>query len=435
MAQNEPKPGRPAQGGTQTAAATAIRPTTGSSDAVDRDRVKAQMRRWQDRVLDLTKSNPLIGLNRSRVAKLAVVDPSGDDLFNAFVVEEKQLSLPLVRKRKPQAEQPSLEFAQEDQEFTIEPGDLEFEAKPLDLMRRLRRIHDNARTTLEERGVTTLYMTFGTLSWKDEVMGESVSPLWMVPCEFESKGPDAPLRLCVADEDAQINPALEYYLRERHKIPLPEMPEEPGPSSLAQFLQEVRSLTVEQQWTVNCDIWFSTFSFESLVIYRDLRALVEAAVANPVIAALARASSSSGQSEALPHGLDSLPTPSTVPIPVLSTDSSQLEALALSSLGRHVVVHGPPGTGKSQTITNLIADALSRNKRCCLSAPRWLRLTLSMIGSKNSGCSASVWKRTALNPGNIKSLTSFAGLWRRSRRTIVVPWNENCRRCCGFATT
>jgi hypothetical protein len=34
-----------------------------------RDRVKAQIRRWQDRVLDLTKSNPLIGLNRSRVAQ------------------------------------------------------------------------------------------------------------------------------------------------------------------------------------------------------------------------------------------------------------------------------------------------------------------------------------------------------------------------------
>ena len=61
----------------------------------------------------------------------------------------------------------------------------------------------------------------------DDVLGESVSPIWMVPWEFESKGPDAPLRLRVADEEAQLNPALEYYLRERHKIELPEIPEEP----------------------------------------------------------------------------------------------------------------------------------------------------------------------------------------------------------------
>src|ERR1019366_2458650 len=110
---------------------------------------------------------------------------------------------------------------------SIESGDVTFDAKPVDIMRRLRRIHDNARTTLEERGVTTLYLTFGTLSWKDDLLGESVSPLWMVPCEFESKGPDAPLRLSLADEESQVNPALEYYLRERHKITLPELPDEP----------------------------------------------------------------------------------------------------------------------------------------------------------------------------------------------------------------
>jgi hypothetical protein len=99
------------------------------------------------------------------------------------------------------------------------------------------------------------------------------------------------------------------------------------------------------------------------VICRDLRALVDAAADHPVIAALSGASRSIGKSESLPHHLDSLPTPTTVPIPVLPTDSSQLAALTLSSLGHNVVVHGPPATGKSQTIANLIADALARSKK------------------------------------------------------------------------
>lgn len=330
---------------------------------VDRDRVKAQMRRWQDRVLDLTKSNPLIGLNRSRVAKLPVTAPDANALFPRFVLDETQLKMPLVRKRVRYPEQQSLLPPDEDLDLVVEPGDLIFDAKPLDLMRRLRRIHDNARTTLEERGVTTLYLTFGALRWKDELLGESVSPLWMVPCEFESKGPDAPLRLCVADEDAQVNPALEYYLRERHKIELPDLPEEPDKHSLLGLLRGVRKAVAEQRWEVTEEVWLSTFSFESLVIYRDLRALVEAAIAHPVVAALSRATGPMGKSESLPDKLDSLPTPSTVPIPVLPTDSSQLEALILSSMGHHVVVHGPPGTGKSQTIANLIAEALARNKK------------------------------------------------------------------------
>jgi Protein of unknown function (DUF4011) len=244
---------------------------------VDPDRVKAQMRRWQDRVLDLTKSNPLIGLNRSRVAKLLTVSPDADELFSIFALDETQLRMPLVRRRANQPQQPLLIGADEDPDLVVEPGDISFDAKPLDLMRRLRRIHDNARTTLEERGVTTLYLTLGALRWRDDSFRDSVSPLWMVPCEFESKGPDAPLRLCIADEDAEVNPALEYYLRERHKVQLPEIPDEPDKQSLARFLRGVRRAVQDQHWDVIDEVWLSTFSFESLVIYRDLRALVDAA--------------------------------------------------------------------------------------------------------------------------------------------------------------
>jgi len=321
------------------------------------------MRRWQDCVLDLNKSNPLIGLNRSRVAKLFVVAPDGNSLFSTLVLNESHLKMPLVRKPGARGQERSPALPDESPNLIVEAGDITFDAKPPDLLRWLRRIHDNARTTLEERGVTTLYLTFGALRWKDELFGDSVSPLWMVPCEFESKGPDAHLRLRLADEEAQLNPALEYCLRERHKIELPELPEEPDEKSLARLLQSVRNAVSEQQWQVTEETWLSTFSFESLVIYRDLRALVDAAVAHPVVAALSRATISTGKSEALPQSLDSLPTPGTVPIPVLPTDSSQLEALTLSSLTHNVVVHGPPGTGKSQTITNLIADALARNKK------------------------------------------------------------------------
>lgn len=53
---------------------------------------------------------------------------------------------------------------------------------------------------------------------------------------------------------------------------------------------------------------------------------------------------------------------------VLSSDPSQDAAIVKSRLAECVVVRGPPGTGKSQVIVNLIADALSRGERvllCC----------------------------------------------------------------------
>ncbi len=328
---------------------------------VDRERVKAQMRRWQDRVLDLTKSNPLIGLNRSRAAKLSIITPDARTLYTTLLIDEIALMMPLVRRRKHRAGHQLTIDSNTDAEIFVEPGDVTFDAPPAEVMRRLRRVHDNARTSLEERGVTTLYLTLGALHWQDETFGDSVSPLLMVPCEFESKGPEIALRLRPADEDSQINPALEYYLRERHKVNLPALPDEMEKDSLATVLGAIRRTVQEQKWVVTEEAWLGTFSFESLVIYNDLRALIDAAGEHPVVAALAHATVTSGAPESLPGDLDSLPTPGTVPIPVLSTDSSQLEALALASSGNHVVVHGPPGTGKSQTIANLIADAMTRN--------------------------------------------------------------------------
>lgn len=47
----------------------------------------------------------------------------------------------------------------------------------------------------------------------------------------------------------------------------------------------------------------------------------------------------------------------------LPVDSAQEEALLMVKRGSSLVVHGPPGTGKSQVIVNLITDAMAHGKR------------------------------------------------------------------------
>lgn len=51
---------------------------------------------------------------------------------------------------------------------------------------------------------------------------------------------------------------------------------------------------------------------------------------------------------------------------VLDTDASQEEIINEVDRNRGLVVHGPPGTGKSQVIVNLIANSISQNKRVLL---------------------------------------------------------------------
>ena len=307
---------------------------------IDEEKIRAQLRRWQERLLDLTKANPLLGINRSRVSKLRVSEPNAESLFRRLVTDEAELSLPLARRTPwTLTSETGVEEPLEESSYTVEPGDIEFDATAVQLLSRLRRIFDNARTTLEERGVTTLYLTFGVLEWDDPYLGSSVSPLWMVPCQLESFGPSAPLRLSRADEDMHVNPALELYLRERHRIDLPPLPEEPNESDLGRYLEAVRIAVSTHTWKAGLEVWFSTFTFESLVIYQDLKAMASTALKHAIVVALARASVPLEGSEALgEESLDELPTPGDVPVSVLPSDSSQLKALVLATSGRHLVI-------------------------------------------------------------------------------------------------
>ncbi len=220
-----------------------------SGSRVDEKKIRAQLKKWQERLLDLTKSNPLLGLNRSRVSKLRLTAPSLTDVFSQIIVAESEIRLPMAVRRSQRNLSDSAAAAQADG-YEIEPGDVEFDTTPVELARKLRRIHDNARTSVEERGVTTLHLTFGALSWHDEWLGESISPIWMVPAQLISRGPNAPLRLTLADDEMQLNPALELYLRERHKINLPELPEEPTDDSVTRYLNAVQRAVREHQWSV-----------------------------------------------------------------------------------------------------------------------------------------------------------------------------------------
>ena len=48
---------------------------------------------------------------------------------------------------------------------------------------------------------------------------------------------------------------------------------------------------------------------------------------------------------------------------IADADSSQHSALIDFAQGRNMVIEGPPGTGKSQTITDLIAAARQQIRR------------------------------------------------------------------------
>jgi len=76
-----------------------------------------------------------------------------------------------------------------------------------------------------------------------------------------------------------------------------------------------------------------------------------------------------------PDSLDETFKPLELAVPV-SADSSQLSAICAAGKESSFVLHGPPGTGKSQTITNIIANALYQGKSVLFIAEKMAALSV-----------------------------------------------------------
>ena len=405
---------------------------------VSKDPVDQRLFAWRERLVDLTKRNPLLGLNRARTTKMQVTSPASDAVFQTLVIDGKSLKMPFARKvpasptRKvqpgpgttgasgpanavtatgstsaaelapsppadsgvsptgPQAlfaaaiatgptggdessgapapEGGAIASSYELEEeppatWTVTPGDVTLDVEDSQLFAKLRRLRDNSRTTVAERGVTTLHLTFGTVNWTDPVLGESKAPLVLVPCSLERSGADRPLTLEPTDDEPTVNPALSILLRERTGKMLPEFPEEPTLESLTSLMEEVRGM-LGDGYVVNDEVWLGTFSFETLAMWRDLGVMAPQARQNAVVQSFAKAvpPQPPDASLALDNDLDVLEPLVEAPLMVLPADSSQYEALILGRRGHNLLVNGPPGTGKSQTITNIIADTLANGQ-------------------------------------------------------------------------
>lgn len=72
---------------------------------------------------------------------------------------------------------------------------------------------------------------------------------------------------------------------------------------------------------------------------------------------------------------------------VARADPCQARAVALARTARGLVIHGPPGTGKSQTITNIIGDHLSRGERVLFVCEK--RTALDVVANRLEGLGLS----------------------------------------------
>ena len=325
---------------------------------------------WQTRLLQVDRRNNLLYFRPGRTA-IEIVDTSPDEISEALIASRRGLSFDYAEpvRRSARDHERDEDGDEHETEVYVTEGDICTEIDPLDLQRRLRTLRRKEREWEDEQGLNVLFLAVGFLEWIDQDGEEARSPLILIPCDLRQASPRDPFYLLRESDDAEANATLMHALSE-HGISLAEF----GDSAPSEYIRSAaKAVSKREGWRVTDDVYLGTFAYSKMPMVKDLERMRLQGIDHPLVRQLAGETESSVATDSAPSalpeqdllkggGLDDL-LKIRDQYAVLPADFSQLRAIETARVGAHLVIHGPPGTGKSQTIANIIATLLADRQR------------------------------------------------------------------------
>ena len=237
----------------------------------------------------------------------------------------------------------------------------------MELQKRLRYINQQARSVFDEQGYNILYLALGFLEWREFQDSNKIrkAPLILIPITLTRRKVGDSFKISWNSEDILTNISLQSKLEEQGiNLPDFEMPE--NKESITEYFKAVKkSVSKIKNFHVLNEIYLSFFSFTKFVMFQDLNPKNwpenSSFDKNPIIKDLFDEGDESYDKGFSEDDVDRKLKSRDV-YNVLDADSSQIAVIEDSKSGRNLVVEGPPGTGKSQTIVNLIAEIMASGK-------------------------------------------------------------------------
>jgi len=332
---------------------------------------------WKRRLLDLSLRNRLLSIpKKGKVVRLLCGDIARleDELAEGQTYRIFERPEELVRTESVDGQagrrltvdelKPLLEESQEKGVLYSDLDEDKLEKRLIALLR-------DAKTAEEEGGSNNLYLAVGFLKFTETERSEKVrfAPVVLVPVALRRKKASEGIVLEPRAEDPRINVTLLRYLESNHGVRIEGVDPPPDDGSgldVPRIFQRFREeIVAKRGWEIVEDALIGMFSFSKILIWRDLAEFTDHLLESPVVKHLVET-----PSEAYRDGvefrdveeLDQVASSADTYVP-LSADSSQLAAVMAAAEGKSFVLIGPPGTGKSQTITNLITHCLAIGKQ------------------------------------------------------------------------
>ncbi|MGB3892782.1 MAG: DUF4011 domain-containing protein [Mycolicibacter sinensis] len=335
-----------------------------------KDPVPERVRQWKNALLDLSLRNRLINYTERAGFNLAVpgsVLARFEDDINAgariaVLASDEVSSVDAARGVRYGRDLPEDERAV----LLADKRSTYLDVTAAAYKTRLRNLAYKAKTITQETGANNLYLAFGMLNWRFGDR-ELRSPVVLVPVNLSTTNRGDRYVLSIDEAGVSTpNYCLIEKLRLSFGLEIPELAnpaEDASGIDLAGTFDAVRRAIAAAglPFRVEDSVALAILQFAKFPLWKDLDESWEQLADNSLVRHLIDTPLAAYTDPVpAPDGVDLNDLRPHMPVPA---DSSQLQAIAEAVGGRTFVLEGPPGTGKSQTITNLLAHAMASGRR------------------------------------------------------------------------
>ncbi|MFK7845244.1 MAG: DUF4011 domain-containing protein [Rhodothermales bacterium] len=338
-------------------------------------------------LLDLSSRSALINYVLHQKRGIELIDIRAQEVFDRLIIEGQFYNFGTMSEPGTEAPKATRPASHENIQFQTPYS-------PSQLQARLSQTYFETHLSVDDHGQTVLFLTLGNLTWIDKASEgvSSVSPLILVPVRLQRDDVLSPFVLCHTGEDPIVNPAIRQILKRDFGLEMPAF-DAFHPNGVKGFLDMLTAmLDSYKDWRVGRHrARVDLFNVADLAVFEDLDS-ESASWGDPEENALLKkvlldgfeaAEIQSGETVSI----DYLTSPGQINH-VLDADNEQLLVLYDSLKGINQLIDGPPGTGKTQTITNLIGAAVAEEKKILfvsnkISSLSQVRDRLSTVGLRH----------------------------------------------------
>lgn len=401
-----------------------------------------RLERWQRKLLDLSARNPLLN-HRSSKTSLRIVCPD-PGLLEDKLVEGQKIAIqaipqPAAQKqdeeihRQRTGDSIALEYARD----ALDRGQILVDLPEEELARRSVDIYRKAQTALQEGGANTLYLGLGFLLWKRDEKDDRRfrAPLILLPVSLERRSVRSGVKLVSHDDEPRFNTTLLEMLRKDYRVDIRGLdgvlPEDHAGIDVAGIWNTVRKAVKDVPgFEVVEDVVLGHFSFAKYLMWKDLVDRIDALRKNAIVKHLIDTPRDPYRSDiafVADKEIDQRYKPSDLLTP-LPADASQMAAIATADLGKDFIIIGPPGTGKSQTISNLIAHLLGKGKTVLFVSEKTAALEVVYRRLHDIGLGKFCLQLHSNKARKADVLAQLDDAWSPARSTNSAEWEKEADR-------